>query len=207
MTKSRVAVVAGNRRDHEFPMPEAHAPMMSFGGTPLLDDYYCSPMCPTSDANMLNVRLQEANETTQRHGQGAPLGRHRHHNATGKKVDMDLLAVSASTPSQLCTTLDRNTGIEEMAEKPYQCRFCRVTFAQRQGLTRHSKDRHSPKNRCDFCVEFTWSQGRRYIYRKHLQEEHPGFVSPSVGANPIRRRRVELKGQHCRKLYRPVALC
>ena len=70
MNESRViAVVAGR----ELPMTEeAHAPMMSFGGTPLSDDCSCSPINPTSGANMPNVRLQEANKATQRHQENPP---------------------------------------------------------------------------------------------------------------------------------------
>ena len=95
-------------------------------------------------------------------------------------------------------TPDRGTWVEEMAKKPYQCGFCSLSFSQRQGLTRHSKDKHSPRIQCEFCEKFTWSQGRLYLYRYHLEEEHPGIVSPSVGVFSMNRRRrgVKLKGQH-----------
>jgi hypothetical protein len=100
-------------------------------------------------------------------------------------------------------TPDRGTSVEESGEKLYECSFCRVSFAQPQGLRRHSKDIHSPKKRCEVCVKFTWSQGRSYVYRKHLEDEHPGFVSQSVRATPIRRRRgVKLKDRHCRGIAR-----
>lgn len=181
-----IVVAKSSASDRERAMAEdVHTPMISCDGIPLSHDCSCSPTCSTSGDKVLNAIPQEANKSSQRHSQGEPL------------VDLDLVLSSTISLSQLFTTQDRSTGLEEMAEKPYQCRFCRVSFAQRQGLTRHSKDMHSPKNRCDFCVKFTWPQGRRYVYRKHLQEEHPGFVSPSVGANPIRRRRgVKSKGQH-----------
>ncbi|KAI9443700.1 hypothetical protein BJY52DRAFT_1317031 [Lactarius psammicola] len=91
----------------------------------------------------------------------------------------------------------------QMANKLYQCSSCCVIFAQRQGLTRHSKDKHEPKERCSFCVEFTWSQGRRYIYQRHLQEEHPDVVSPSVSGTLAAPRRlgrgINLKGQYFRQ--------
>ncbi|KAN0141093.1 hypothetical protein V8E53_000849 [Lactarius tabidus] len=174
-----IAVAVGISRDERRMTEEAHAPMMSFGGTPLSDDCSCSPTCSTRGATMLNATPQEANEASQRHSEGEHLG---------------------GLDQALYTTPNRTTGVEEMVEKPYQCHFCRVSFSQRQGLTRHSKDKHSPKNRCGFCVKFTWSKGRRYVYRKHLQEEHPGFESifeSSVCANSIRcRRGVKLKGQH-----------
>ncbi|KAH9015999.1 hypothetical protein EDB85DRAFT_2209077 [Lactarius pseudohatsudake] len=57
--------------------------------------------------------------------------------------------------------------------------FLYVSFVQRQGLRGTVKISHKPKKGDGFCVEFTWPQGRRYIYRRHLREEHPGVVSPT----------------------------
>ena len=117
-------------------------------------------------------------------------------------VDLYIEAFAPPSPPQSCMTPD-GTSVEESAEKLYECSFCCVSFAQPQGLTRHSRDIHSPKRGCEFCVKFTWSLGRTYIYRRHLQEEHPGFVSESVSATPIRRRRgVKLKDRHCRGIAR-----
>lgn len=96
---------------------------------------------------------------------------------------------------------------EKTAQKLYQCASCCVIFSQRQGLTRHNKDKHEPKKRCDFC-EFTWPRGRRYVYRGHLQEEHPDAVSPSFGVNPIvHRQGVKLKGRPIRQstITRPTS--
>ena len=95
---------------------------------------------------------------------------------------------------------DQSTREEEMTEKPYQCGICRVRFVQRQGLTRHRKDTHLPKKRCAFCVDFTWPQGRRYIYQKHLQEEHPGSLSASSAIPILCRRLVKLKGKRFREI-------
>ena len=82
-----------------------------------------------------------------------------------------------------------------MAKKLYQCNSCYISFSQRQGLTRHTKDKHLPKKRCSLCVEFTWPQGRLYLYRRHIQEEHPGFSLPSVDTTPIAHKRgVKLQG-------------
>ncbi|KAI9443702.1 hypothetical protein BJY52DRAFT_1317056 [Lactarius psammicola] len=100
-------------------------------------------------------------------------------------VPLDQVAPAPVPASKLCALPDRGTRAEKTTKKPYQCGYCCVGFAQRQGLTRHKKDKHKNKIRCEFCPEFTWPQGRRYVYHKHLQKKHPGVVSPSVGATPI----------------------
>src|SRR5258708_40214149 len=79
--------------------------------------------------------------------------------AIGQAADLNLVVSSQGSPSQLCMRQDRGMRVEKMAKKLYRCSSCAVGFAQRQGLTRHSKDKHSPKNRCDFCVDFTSPQG------------------------------------------------
>ncbi|KAF8265616.1 hypothetical protein EI94DRAFT_308595 [Lactarius quietus] len=165
--------IVGNSSDHECAMSwieEAHIPMMP---------------CSTGGAMELNTILQEDPQT---------------HDEDERLADPNLVPSSPPSPSQLCTSPDRSTTQEEIANEPYQCSFCRLSFAQPQGLTRHSKDTHTPKNGCEFCMDFAWSPGRRYIYRKHLEKEHSGLVSPSVSAIPIRRRRRQLK--HCQK---PIA--
>lgn len=156
--------------DHGRKMSEgANIPMM-----PLSDVSSCTPTCSTSGASV----PQEGNGMSRR------------------KSECEHLASALGFPSQLFMIQDRGTMVEEMAEKPYQCSICRLSFSQRQGLTRHNKDTHLPKKRCAFCTNFAWSQGRRYIYRKHLEEEHPDFVLPSARATPIRhKRRIKLKGQ------------
>lgn len=65
---------------------------------------------------------------------------------------------------------------------PYEYSSCSLNFAQRQGFKWHNKDKHELKRGCSFCAQFTcqWSQGRRYVYRRHLPEEHPGVVLPSL---------------------------
>ncbi|KAH8976774.1 hypothetical protein EDB92DRAFT_1108538 [Lactarius akahatsu] len=115
------------------------------------------------------------------------------------------LVISApEPPSQLCT--QRGTEVENTTKKLYECSFCNLKFAQRQGLKRHKKDKHEPKQGCSFCAQFTWSQGRRYVYRRHLQEEHPGVVLPSLDAALVARRRsVNLEGRSSRQnsIFRP----
>ena len=172
---------------------------------PLSNYCSCSPTCSASGATTrLNTMPRERSEASGRDSQGGHLGARsspyfsvHSQNSIEKAVDLDRLV--ASSPSQLFRGQDKSTRVEEMTEKPYQCNCCGLSFAQRQGLTRHAKDTHLPKKRCAFCNNFAWPQGRRYIYRQHLQEEHPGFELPSISVTPRRGRCVKLKGQHFRE--------
>jgi hypothetical protein len=70
-------------------------------------------------------------------------------------------------------------AIEEMRDKPpvrYRCQQCDMDFAWRQGLTRHIKDKHSPRYMCPHCHVFECSQGRPYLFREHLEKRHPDIA-------------------------------
>ncbi|KAH9031445.1 hypothetical protein EDB83DRAFT_2652476 [Lactarius deliciosus] len=122
----------------------------------------------------------------------------RTHNEGNHLADLDLGISASEPPSQLCT--QRGTKAENTTKKLYECSSCKLKFAQRQGLKRHNKDKHEPKQGCSFCAQFTWSQGRRYVYRRHLQKEHPDVVLPSLNAALVARRRsVDLEGQNSRQ--------
>ncbi|KAH8976776.1 hypothetical protein EDB92DRAFT_1108641 [Lactarius akahatsu] len=155
----------------------AQIPMMPFGAKPLPVDSYppTSFKKSTSDSTIFFTKLQDANRTPPIYNEGE----------------------HQEPPLKLRAPQDQGMGIGKVAKGQYRCSSCWVIFAQRQGLTRHWKDKHEPKNRCEFCKEFTWSQGRRYIYQRHLQEGHPNVVLPSVSATLIARRRgVNVKGWH-----------
>ncbi|KAI9429822.1 hypothetical protein H4582DRAFT_147503 [Lactarius indigo] len=64
--------------------------------------------------------------------------------------------------------------------KKYRCIIpgCSSRFAQRQGLNRHIKDKHSQLNSCLYCGDFEWSKGRSYKFTKHLRKMHPGVLLP-----------------------------
>ncbi|KAI9436351.1 hypothetical protein H4582DRAFT_469911 [Lactarius indigo] len=163
--------IVANSSDHERCTTESQIPMIPFGAALLQpEDRSCSPTSfthSTGGAMRLRVMSQEINQ------------------ASGTYNEGDHLPKVTSSPTPLLrsfTPRDQRMGVKD---KRYQCGSCYVRFVQRQGLTRHSKDKHKPKKRCGFCAEFTWPQGRRYIYRRHLREEHPGVVSPT----PIARRR------------------
>ncbi|KAH9170762.1 hypothetical protein EDB89DRAFT_1233660 [Lactarius sanguifluus] len=171
--KYRIATdVVANSGDHErYKAEETQIPMMLFGAKLLPDDCSYPPTsfkCPTSGSRRLHTKPEVANRASQTHNE-------REH----------LVASAPAPPSKLYTPQDRGMRVEKMAKKLYQCSSCWVVFAQPQGLSRHRKDKHEPKNRCGFCKEFTWSKGRHYIYQRHLREEHP----PSVSATMIPRRR------------------
>ncbi|KAH9161834.1 hypothetical protein EDB89DRAFT_694126 [Lactarius sanguifluus] len=73
----------------------------------------------------------------------------------------------ASTPPSSRVTARRGS-------KKYRVRCiipgCSSTFAQRQGLNRHIKDRHSHWRRCPYCNDFKWPEGRSYLLTKHLKK-------------------------------------
>ncbi|KAH9171145.1 hypothetical protein EDB89DRAFT_1175953 [Lactarius sanguifluus] len=151
--------------------------MRLFGAKPLPDDCYYPPTpfkCSTSGSMRLHMKSEGANRASQTHNEGEHPRR---------------LASAPAPPSILHTPQDRGMRVEKIAKKLYQCSSCWVVFTQRQGLSRHRKDKHEPKNRCGFCEEFTWSKGRHYTYQRHLREKHPDVVLPSVSATTIARRR------------------
>ncbi|KAH9015989.1 hypothetical protein EDB85DRAFT_2023139, partial [Lactarius pseudohatsudake] len=158
--------VVANSSDHErYRTEETQIAMTPFGAKPLPDGSYppASSKNSTSGSTRLRTRSQETIRISPTHNKG------------------ECLVPSAlAPPSQLCTPQDRGMRVDKTAKEQYQCRSCWVIFAQRQGLSRHRKDKHEPKNRCDFCTDFTWSKGRHYIYRRHLQEEHRDVVSSPV---------------------------
>ena len=94
--------------------------------------------------------------------------------AVGKQVQLSD-SLSSKQVESVDASRDRDARVLEMAaRKLYKCRSCGAEFSQSQGLSRHNKDKHEPRNPCQFCTRFTWSQGRLYSYKRHLQVKHPG---------------------------------
>ena len=58
----------------------------------------------------------------------------------------------------------------------FRCRTCGVRFVQKQGLNRHKKDKHKRRETCLLCNSYTWSSGRRYLFFRHLEKDHPEAV-------------------------------
>ncbi len=58
----------------------------------------------------------------------------------------------------------------------FLCSSCDVRFATQQGLNRHNKDMHTPRQVCPHCGIFTWSPARWYLFTKHLARSHPQVV-------------------------------
>ncbi|KAN0141076.1 hypothetical protein V8E53_000832 [Lactarius tabidus] len=156
--------------DRQHSIIDAQFPIMPFCAKPFPNDFSCSPLsskCSISVATRGPSILQEENQAPQTHGEGEHL----------------------ESPLQPYSPRDRGTSGEKMTMEVPQCSSCCVRFSQRQGLLRHNKDKHEAKKRCDFCEEFTWPRGRRYVYRRHLQEVHPGNISPSMRATPMARKK------------------
>ncbi|KAH9069426.1 hypothetical protein EDB83DRAFT_2584748 [Lactarius deliciosus] len=166
-------IVANSSDNERYKTEDTQIPMTPFGAKPLPDGSYppTSFKNSTSGSTRLRMRSQEAIRVSTTHNKGEYL------------ADPDLVSSALAPPSQLCMPRDRGMRVEKMVKGQYQCRSCWVIFAQRQGLSRHRKDKHEPKNRCDFCTDFTWSKGRHYIYRRYLQEEHRDVVLSTVTSN------------------------
>jgi hypothetical protein len=71
----------------------------------------------------------------------------------------------------------------DIAQHAHICSQCHIRFTQRQALHRHIKDQHQPRLKCTFCTDigssFSFSRGRPYLYRRHLQLHHPGASPPA----------------------------
>ena len=55
----------------------------------------------------------------------------------------------------------------------YACTLCNDSFMRQQRLNRHMRDKHSPRNICQFCDSFEWPSSRRYLFQGHLERCHP----------------------------------
>ena len=62
--------------------------------------------------------------------------------------------------------------------KKYWCEPCEIGFSQKQGFTRHKKDKHLQRNICPYCRSFEWSPGRLYKLKAHIKEHHPNAAPP-----------------------------
>jgi hypothetical protein len=79
------------------------------------------------------------------------------------------------------------------------CEECDIGFAQTQGLRRHVKDVHSPRQLCPLC-DFKCSPGRKYMLRKHFEANHAGAALRNFCGDSARTR--EVPGVH-----RPLDSC
>ncbi|KAH9032162.1 hypothetical protein EDB85DRAFT_1274916 [Lactarius pseudohatsudake] len=99
------------------------------------------------------------------HDEAAPSLEHQVHQPAN--------TVAFTTPPSGRVSARRNS-------KKYRCDIqgCTSAFAQRQGLNRHTKDKHSSLKPCLYCSDFEWSEGRSYLFKKHLKKMHPGAPLP-----------------------------
>ncbi|KAH9031180.1 hypothetical protein EDB84DRAFT_176338 [Lactarius hengduanensis] len=101
-----------------------------------------------------------------------------------------VVQASDSAPyKQVAVSRGRDTRVEKTAKKLYKCRPCDTEFSQSQGLSRHNRDKHEPRNPCRFCESFTWPRGRLYSYTKHLQNKHPGVATQHAQVTAMHKRK------------------
>lgn len=85
---------------------------------------------------------------------------------------------TSSPPSQAAVEVESGaTNVQEGPETIHMCSIsgCRRVFSQPQVRSRHIKDMHEKKKYCPQCSElapFTYSRGRPYLLRKHIEKCH-----------------------------------
>jgi len=106
-------------------------------------------------------------------GHGSPLPCLVHQNE-GAASPNSQSAAQANHPVIVApsTASNQRAAVDENRSK-LRCRRCGASFFQRQALNRHKKDKHRPRNICPFCKSFRWPSGRKYLFRRHLEQRHP----------------------------------
>jgi DNA-directed RNA polymerase subunit RPC12/RpoP len=108
-----------------------------------------------------------------------PLNRYSNHDEAApsdfrlERRGRQFVTTDASIPLRSRVSEHRNS-------KKYRCHPCDSTFAQKQGLNRHVKDKHLHQNLCPYCSDFAWSPGRSYRFSAHLRSEHPAAALPKA---------------------------
>ncbi len=115
-----------------------------------------------------------AETSTNGHGSSLPYSVHQNEEAASPNFQS---AVQASRPVIDPSSIASNqvAPVDEISGT-FWCPICGVSFVQRQGLNRHNRDKHSPRNICPLCERYEWSSGRRYLFHKHLERHHPEAV-------------------------------
>lgn len=72
----------------------------------------------------------------------------------------------------------------------YSCGVCGAKFAQSQGVKRHHREKHGPRQ-CPHCQAFRW--GRLYLFKKHLKMKHPE-IDLDLATSSVTSRRNRHKG-------------
>ena len=103
-------------------------------------------------------------------GQGASSLHSPHQNEESPSLNLQPADHHVTIPSSIASSQ------VSPADEILWCRDCGVSFSQRQGLNRHNRDKHSPRNICSLCGVFVWSSGRKYLFIRHLRRHHPGAV-------------------------------
>ena len=108
------------------------------------------------------------------HGSSLPYSVHHIEEAASPNFQS---AVQASYPVIVASSISSNqlAPVDAMSET-FWCHICGVGFVQKQGLNRHNRDKHIPRNICPLCERYEWSSGRRYLFLRHLERHHPEAV-------------------------------
>jgi hypothetical protein len=90
-----------------------------------------------------------------------------------------------------CAKISISSRITASSKRPisvgtggYLCGVCGGKFAQVQGVKRHHREKHEPRQ-CPHCHAFRW--GRLYLFKKHLKMKHPE-IDPELATSSVTRR-------------------
>ncbi|KAH9171136.1 hypothetical protein EDB89DRAFT_2071044 [Lactarius sanguifluus] len=111
--------------------------------------------------------------STNDHGPSLPYTVHQNEEAASPNFQSALQTghpvITSSIASSQVASVDEISGT-------LWCPICGIGFSQRQGLNRHNRDKHTPRNTCHLCGTYEWSPGRRYMFLRHLERHHPEAV-------------------------------
>ncbi|KAH8991495.1 hypothetical protein EDB92DRAFT_660417 [Lactarius akahatsu] len=111
--------------------------------------------------------------STNDHGSTIPYTVHQNEEAASPNFQSALQTGHPAITSLI--TSSQVTPVDDISGTLW-CPICGISFSQRQGLNRHSRDKHAPRNTCHLCGTYEWSPGRRYMFIKHLERHHPEAV-------------------------------
>ncbi|KAH9031187.1 hypothetical protein EDB84DRAFT_176514 [Lactarius hengduanensis] len=112
--------------------------------------------------------------STNDHGSSLPYSLHQNEEAASPNFQS---AVQVSHPVMVASSIaSSQVAPVDQISRTLWCSICRISFSQRQGLNRHNRDKHTPRNTCPLCETYEWSSGRRYLFLRHLERHHPEAV-------------------------------
>jgi len=161
--------ISGVIQDSMAAIPGGSATTDSIAATALIDEYPSTPhQVLSGDVN----GFAEVSMTD--HGSHLPYSVRQNE---GEALPNLQLAFQESYPEISVPSIAWNQDRHVEANSGrFRCRACGARFSQKQGLNRHKRDKHSRKMFCRICKKYIFSSGRRYLFIRHLEKQHPEFA-------------------------------